>query len=226
MTLSRLPRLSGLMLAAALTLPSLAHATAGRWDTAAAGFNGNGATNATPWITTPEAGALWAEWNVINSMSGATPDIAGAGSLSETTGTAFLTSGGNVYSFAGATAFTATLAAVTPGDWTVYLRVSTLGTSVADTATLNGVSASRSITYTEAITGGFGGGEEESLWVWSGVSTGSAMEFAFSAAGSSMSLDQVALYAVPAPVPEPSTWALMAAGLGALGAITRRRQRG
>jgi len=215
---------TGTLLALALSLPLGAHATSGQWDTAVAGEAGTGATSATPWIDNATAGALVAEWNFINALTDSTPDIAGAGTLIETTGTAFVTGGGNVYSFAGATAFTASLANVTAGDYTVYLRVATLGTSVLDTATLNGVSATRAITYTQAITGGFGGGEEESLWVWTGVNATTALDFAFSAAGSSMSLDQVALYAVPAPVPEPATWALMAAGLGALGVMSRRRQ--
>ena len=212
------------LLALAMSVPLNAHATSGQWDTAAAGAAGTGASAATPWVDSVTAGALLAEWNVINSLSDSSPDIAGAGTLTETTGAAFVTSGGNIYSFSGATSFTAALANVAAGNYTVYLRVATLGTSVQDTATLNGVSAARTITYTEAITGGFGGGEEESLWVWTGVNATTALDFAFSAAGSSMSLDQVALYAVPAPVPEPASWALMAAGLGALGVMVRRRQ--
>src|SRR3989344_7384723 len=41
-----------------------------------------------------------------------------------------------------------------------------------------------------------------------------------------MSLDQIAVYAVQqAPaVPEPQTWALMGAGLGAMALVRRRRQ--
>jgi hypothetical protein len=41
-----------------------------------------------------------------------------------------------------------------------------------------------------------------------------------------MSLDQVAVYAVQqtTAVPEPQTWALMGAGLGAMAMVRRRRQ--
>lgn len=211
------------LLALSVSLPGLASATGAQWDSAAAGFAGSGTSNATPWISSPALGSVLAEWNVMSYPSDTTPDIAGSGTLTETTGTAFATGGGNIYSFSGPTAFTLTLNGLTAGDWTVYLRTSTLGTSVMDEATVNGVGATRSITYTEAITGGFGGGEEESLWTWSGQSVTGTLTFNFESVTSSMSLDQVAVYAVPTPVPEPSTWALMVAGLGALGTLASRR---
>lgn len=204
--------------------PGLAHAVSGQWDTPAAGHSGNGASSAQPWVGTLPAGARVAEWNFINALSDSVPDIAGSGSLVETSGAAFVTGGGNVYSFSAPTAFTATLDALAAGSWDVYLRVSTLGNAVNPAATLNGVSATRTLTYSEAITGGFGGGEEESLWQWSGVSGGANLVFNFAASTSSMSLDQVALLAVPSPVPEPTTWALMGAGLAALGANSLRRR--
>lgn len=219
---SRLSLASTLALLGALSAPTAALATGAQWDSAAAGFNGNGATSATPWVGTPAVGSVLAEWNFIQSTNDLSPDIAGSGSLVETTGSAFATSGGNIYSFSGATAFTATLDALGSGSWDVYLRVATLGTSVLDAATLNGVSATRTLTYTEAITGGFGGGEEENLWVWSGVHA-SSLVLQFGASASSMSLDQVAIYAAPvASVPEPSTWLMMLAGLGAVGTLSRR----
>lgn len=222
---SRLSLVSALAILGALSAPTTAQAIGAQWDSPAAGFSGNGATSATPWVGSPASGSALAEWNFIHSTTDLSPDIVGSGSLVETTGSAFATSGGNLYSFSAATRFTATIDALAASTWDVYLRVATLGTSVLDAATLNGVSATRTLTHSEAITGGFGGGEEESLWVWTGVDA-SSLVLRFGASGSSMSLDQVAIYAVPAvaaAVPEPSTWLMMLAGLGAVGALSSRR---
>lgn len=208
--------------ALALLASASAHATGGQWDTPAAGHNGNGANSTTPWVSSPSVDSVVAEWNFFNAVTDLLPDVAGAGTVAETNGVAFVTSGGNIYSFSGATAFTATLGASLTGNWDVYLRTATLGTSPVSTATLNGLSAERTVTFTEALTGGFGGGEEESLWQWTAVPGASTFTFNFSALGSSMSLDQLALYATPSAVPEPTTWALMGAGIGLL--AMRRRQ--
>lgn len=200
-----------LLSAALLAAPLLASAAGGQWDS-----------------TLPSGTTTLAEWNVINAYpSDNTPDVAGAGTLTETTGAAFLTSGGNIYSFSAPTAFTLNTAALGTGSWDVYLRIGGLGTPVLDIASLNGVNATRSIVFTENLGGAFGGAEEESLWKWT-VSGGSALNFAFGATGSSLSLDQVGVYAVAnaaTAVPEPGTWALMAAGLGMVGVMSRRRQR-
>lgn len=201
-----------------------AQATAGVWDGSALGYSGNGSNSANAWITTPEAGSSYAEWNVILSYpTDNTPDIAGVGTLTELTGGAFVTSGGNVYGFGGPASFQLDLAGSTTGLWDVYLRVGTQGSVALAEATLNGVSATRVLTYDNAITGGFGGAEQESLWKWTLAGTGDWV-FNFGASAAHMSLDQVAVYAVQTAVPEPQTWALLGAGLGAMAMVRRRRQ--
>ncbi len=201
-----------------------AHATAGVWDSAALGHSGNGSNSANAWIATPDAGSSYAEWNVILSYpTDNTPDIAGAGTLTELTGGAFPTSGGNIYGLGGPTSFQVDLAGSTTGLWEVYLRVGTQGSIALEEATLNGVSATRVLTYDNAITGGFGGAEQESLWKWTLAGTGDWV-FNFGATAAHMSLDQVAVYAVQTAVPEPQTWALLGAGLGAMAMVRRRRQ--
>lgn len=201
-----------------------AHATAGQWDTSALGHSGNGSNSANAWIATPEAGSSYAEWNVILSYpTDNTPDIGGAGTLTELTGGAFPTSGGNIYGLGGPASFRVDLAGSTTGLWDVYLRVAAQGSVVLEEAQLNGVSATRVVTHNGAITGGFGGAEQESLWHWTVAGTGD-WAFNFGATAAHLSLDQVAVYAVQTAVPEPQTWALLGAGLGAMGLLRRRRQ--
>jgi len=223
LSFSRSLALAGVALLAA---HGSAQATAGVWDSAALGQSGTGSDSANAWIATPEAGSSYAEWNVILSYPvDNTPDIAGAGTLSELTGGAFTTSGGNVYGLGGPTSFQVDLSGATSGLWEVYLRISTQGSVALEEATLNGIGATRVLTYDNTTTGGFGGAEQESLWKWTLAGTGDWV-FNFGATAAHMSLDQVAVYAIEvAPaVPEPQTWALMGAGLGAMGWLRRRRQ--
>lgn len=210
---------------------SSAFAAGAVWDTALGPGSGSGATSATPWIAAPATGSLYAEWNYFTDDSGptvvdSTPDIAsfglgaGAASLTETTGFAFIPGSGNVYSFSGATAFSLSLPGGS-GIFDVWLRASTQGTLPNTTATLNGVAATAVQTYT-APAGGMGGDEKEMYWKWS-VASAPTYSFAFSASGSSMSLDQLAVYA--APVPEPSTYAMLGLGLAGLALARGRRRR-
>lgn len=195
-----------------------AQATAATWDSAALGYAGNGTTSANAWIASPAAGSSYAEWNRFDSATSDTaPDIAGAGSITELTGTGILTSTKNIYGPATPTSFTVTLAGATGGTWDVYLRTATTGIAGPELASLNGVSATRVVTFTS-------GAEQESLWTWSGLTGTGDWTFSFAAPGVHLSLDQVAVYAAAAAVPEPESWAMLAVGLGAL-ALSRRRQR-
>ncbi len=222
--------LSALVFAAMLPMAQPANAASGRWDTALAvtgsAGTGNGAIGAgTPWISTPAVGSTYAEWNFFNSYpTDSSPDIAGGGaSLTENTGAAFLTGGGNIYSPAAATDFTLIANAVA-GAADVWLRVGTLGTVPLTTATLNGVASEAIETFSAVISGGFGGGEKEWYWKWSNVSAPS-YTFGFAASSDSLSLDQLGVYAaaVAAPVPEAGSALLLATGLAAMGFVSRRR---
>jgi len=215
-------KLSALTLALGIAFSSSAFATSDVWDTA------------NPWGTSTLS--EFAAWNVFGGTTDTTPEVAGSGtgSVKENTGMAFLTGGGNIYSFSAATNFTATLAGSTSGLFDVYLRIGTLGTTPVATATLNGVAATKTSTVVVAL-GGFGGDEVESFWKWSNVTGSSLYTFRFGATESSMSLDQLALATVAlssAPnipsspvtaVPEPETYGMMLAGLGLMGFMARRR---
>lgn len=231
MTSRHLPRIATIATLFCTAQPVLA--ITGVWDTTLGAGNGTGASAATPWITTTGPGSLYAEWNFFNdeqpatfTVEDSTPDIAtagiatGAALLRETTGGAFLTSGGNIYSPSIATAFNVTLPGAT-GTFDVWLRTATIGSLLDTTATLNGVAATAQESFATTIPGGFGGDEKEWYWTWT-VTDPAQIDIAFVSAASSVSLDQVAVHA--APVPEPGTWAMLALGLLGVGVATRGRQ--
>lgn len=220
----------------AFGLCTTATAAPGQWDTALGPGSGSGATSASPWIASPAPGSVYAEWNFMGddepltlTIEDRTPDIAafglGAGPvrLAETSGTAFVTGGGNIYALGGAGTFTLEVPGITGTPMDVWLRAATLGDVMAESATLNGVAATLVPTFTSTLGGAFGGTEQEVYWMWSNVAPAASLNFAFAAASSSLSLDQVAVYA--APVPEPGTYALMALGLAGVAFSVRRRTR-
>lgn len=220
----------------ALGLCTNAAAATGRWDTALGPGNGSGATSASPWIAAPAPGSVYAEWNFMSddeplslTIEDLTPDIAAVGlgagpvRLAETSGTAFVTGGGNIYALGGVGTFTLEVPGITGTPMDVWLRASTLGSLLAPTATLNGVAATLTPTFTSTLGGAFGGTEQEVYWMWSNVAPAATLNFALAATSSSLSLDQVAVYA--APVPEPGTYALMALGLAGIAFSVRRRTR-
>ncbi|MGC4060332.1 MAG: PEP-CTERM sorting domain-containing protein [Aquabacterium sp.] len=229
---------TGLIAAAAMVAATAAHATQGVWDVNVTPDNGFGGRT-TSW-TNASSGTLYAEWNWFTDDSASagiqdfTPDVGSFGTslahVYETSGTAFITGGGNIYSFAAPTSFTSVLgdaSGVAAGARTLALRISTIGNLPLPTATLNGVNAQAIEVYSGDSGSAFGGAEKEYLWLWTGVTPAANYTFQFNAAESSMSLDQVALYAGPAAVaavPEPSSAALLLAGMAAVGCVLRRRR--
>ncbi len=213
-------KVSVLALTLGLAFSSSAFATQAVWNS----------TN--PWGS--ETPVSYAEWNIFNGTSDSSPDVsvtAGTtASVVETSGGSFVTGGGNIYSFSGATSFTATLSGSTSGLFDVYLRIGTLGTLANTTATLNGLSATSVLQFNEDQGTVMGGAtaEQELYWKWTSVSAASLYTFKFTSTSSSMSLDQLALAAVSVPtvtpVPEPEAFSMMALGLGLMAFAARRNK--
>ncbi|MCP9440804.1 MAG: VPLPA-CTERM sorting domain-containing protein [Nitrospira sp.] len=199
------------------------------------------------WTRGVTPGSHYAEWNIFNddvaggNIQDSTPEVSlfggGAYTLEETTGAAFLTSGGNIYAPSVALAFNLTASSLggNPTDTRdVYLRLASLGdfnTTLNRSFTnfkLNGVDGVYSELFRETITGGFGGSEVEALVSWLNVPNSSPLVLTWNAAGSSVSLDQLSIDIGPgvgAPVPLPAAAYLMASGLISLAAMARRKQR-
>ncbi|MCL4777174.1 MAG: VPLPA-CTERM sorting domain-containing protein [Gammaproteobacteria bacterium] len=217
------------IIASSMLAGGSASAASAVWDVDVNPLNGFGGITSS-WAV-DAAGSAYAAWNVFDSMMDTTPDAGSFGpgpqSVQELTGGAFITGGGNIYGFAAATSFAAVLTGYGTESAThdLVLRIETLGTAVDPGSVLmNGIAPTISqLLYTEVL-GGLGGNEEERLFVWSGVDGAAAYNFDFSALGSSMSLDQVALYAGPAQVvPVPAAIWLFGSALASLGAWRRRR---
>lgn len=194
--------------------------------------------------TTP--GSHYAEWNLFNDDGAAaniqdtSPEVGSFGGgtyeVAETTGAAFLTSGGNIYSPSAATAFNFTVGNLGGGSGDTHdvsLLISSVGafdTTLNQSFTnflLNGVAGAYTERFNEAITGGFGGNEVEALISWNDVPTASLFALTWNAVGSSVSLDQLSIDVSPgasSPVPLPAAAYLMISGLAGIVAMARRKQ--
>lgn len=180
-----------------------------------------------------DAGSTGAVWDVFTDASGPnSPDVFSYGSavnstLTETSGNAFLTSGGNLYSFAGATTFTVSFDSTDLSGSTsrIVAQWVTLGTELDYGAiTLNGVTATFAEETGRDSVGGFG--EQVSYlasWDLGSLAAIDSMELNFAASGAHMSLDQFRVDGFSA-VPEPTSLALV--GMAVVPLAMRRRRRG
>jgi hypothetical protein len=148
--------------------------------------------------------STYQQWQIFTTTSGPNfPDFAdqnpnGTATLIETTGGAFVTSGGNIYSFAVATHFVVVIPDFDLGPQAssrFVVQIRTLGTTVdLSSVSMNGIIAeSAELLYEEPL-GGFGGVLRDWKFEWVGLSGNLPMNvLEFSAEGSSMSLDRLAV---------------------------------
>ena len=174
------------------------------------------------------------QWEVFQSPGGPNPpDVAnfnpnGTANVVETTGSAFLTSGGNIYSPAVATDFIATIPDYGYGagyitDVVVQIRIQ--GTDLDVSSVLwNGVAPDSTTLLFSQVLGGFGGTLRDYAFEWNGLPGNLALNaLTFQAAGSSMSLDRLAVDTQTAAIPEAN--ALLLAGLASGGIVVARVRR-
>ena len=209
--MSFVSKLSLLAALTGLTISTTASATGEVWD------------SADPWGSATLT--QYAEWNTFASaVNNASPEFGAGATLTVTNAPAgfggpFLDHG-NIYTFFTVANFQATLSA-TSGVFDVYLRAAAQGNLLSSTATLNGVSATSTLAYASAASQG---AEQEVFWKWSNVSAASLYTFNFSGSAPHVLLDQLSLATVTA-VPEPETYAMMVAGLGLVGFMSRKRSK-
>lgn len=187
------------------------------------------------------AGTIYVEWDsFVDASAGGLTDrtaAADAGSHNAAGATAswnagtFQASTGNLYNFSSAQAFELMVAGGgLGGPVRAVLQTEGWGTLIEpSTVKLNGIAPTlATTTYVDpAYNSSFGVvALTQSLYYWDFAAAPGGFDFDFGTAGPHLSLAQVAVDIGPvAAVPEPGEWAMMLAGLGAIGVIARRRRK-
>lgn len=199
--------------------------------------------------TRSDVDSSYAEWDEFSDPAGPNPPDVGAfgpttADLIETGGNgAFITSGGNIYSFSGATDFEVSVPAYNYGSsytTRVVMQIRTLGNGLdlpSVVLSYDGLAQGLAPDYTTELArtalGGFGGVEIDNIFAWDVLTSPGDFQIGFSAAGTSMSLDRLVVdtfahtgdfSSYPAIVPEPTAIVLVGFALcGGLAMGLRRR---
>lgn len=192
-----------------------------------------------------EANSTFSGWDEFSSLTNPPPDVIGQfgipHTISETTGAAFLTSGGNIYSPIAATDFTGTINSGTGGSNTrIVAQFRTRGQGLAEDSILLSSDLSQdgtiapdfAIELSRFAVGGFGGDQVDYLALWD-LPSQDAYRIDFNAAASSMSLDQFYVdtytqnseFASVTAVPEPASWLALTIGSAGIGLYRIRRRK-
>lgn len=146
--------------------------------------------------------SVYVEWDVFNSSDDSSADVGSnniaSANVTETTGSSFLTSAGNIYNGTVPGTFTVTVTPDSNGpvignNAKVYLQLVTQGTE-PDTSSvrLDGVAATTVQLVSSEALGGYGGTRNTYLFTWTTIAP-TEWQFSFTATGIHMSLDKVAV---------------------------------
>lgn len=186
------------------------------------------------------AGTLYAEWDTFldSSYPGtrtAAPDVGSFGvsnaHIGWNSGT-FTAGSGNLYSFSVTEVFQLSLDSTGPaiaGPVRAVMQTEGWGVDInLATVLLNGMAPTVSTTTFQDPNYDSSFGKvtlTQRLFTWDLASAPTSFVFGFNSDGHSLSLAQVAIDIAAAPVPEPETYAMLAAGLGLVGWQVRRRNK-
>lgn len=192
-------------------------------------------------------GTTFQHWDVFTTMTDATPDVAninpnGTARVSETSGGAFITGGGNIYGFNVPFAMSVTIPELdvpTPAhNVTAIVQIRVQGQELdTNSLLLNGLAAINYAELSRDQLGGFGGAKVDHWFLFNipynlfgdGIPGVQNLTLTFAAEAAHTSLDQLAIdtavrpfgyYSEPNPIPEPTSIALL--GLGGLMLLRRR----
>jgi hypothetical protein len=182
------------------------------------------------------------QWNVFTAVAGPNvPDVAevnpsgvaNAYDANSAASGAFVTGGGNLYSFAGVIMPHATVPGYGTGQTTDFLvQVLVQGSEITvDDLTLGGIQVSTLAGYSYSETsrvslGGFGGFAIEHAWTFTAPADLATFQLQWGWGPTSASLDQIAIDTHTSPAPEPGTLAMAGVGLVGLVFAARRRRSG
>lgn len=192
-------------------------------------------------------GTTYQHWDVFGTMTDAAPDAGsinpnGNPTLTETSGGAFITGGGNIYGFGVAPVFSVAIPELdvpTPAhNVSAVVQIKVQGTELdLDSVQLNGTAATDYAELFRQTLGGFGGALVEHWFLFAipyasfgdGIPGVEELSLTFAGEETHMSLDQLAVdtairpfgfYNEPNPIPEPTS--LLMAVVGGIAMLSRR----